>query len=152
VVRTQTLMMADVTACGSAQTRAYRCEEAIEFYKTTLGAEVQMLMRFKDNPDPPEPGMTPPGSGEKVMHASFTIRGAPVMASDGHCGGNASFNGFSLSLTVHDESEAERIFNALAEGGQVQMPLGKTFFSPKFGMVGDRFGVSWMIYVEGAAW
>ena len=121
-----------------------RCEEALEFYKSALGAEVMMLMRFKDNP---EPAANPEGAGDKVMHTSFRIGDATVMASDGRCQGRPSFSGFSLSLDVPDEAEAERLFAALAEGGQVQMPLAKTFFSPRFGMVADRFGVSWMVVV-----
>jgi PhnB protein len=118
-----------------------RCEEAIEFYRSALGAEVTMLMRFKDNPDPVEPGMVPPGAENKVMHASFRIGDTTVLASDGRCLGRPSFQGFSLSLTVPDATEAERLFAALADGGQVQMPLAKTFFSARFGMVADRFGV-----------
>ncbi len=124
-----------------------RCEEAIEFYRRALGAEVTMLMRFKDSPEPPKPGCTAPGSENKIMHASMRIGGTTVMASDGHCTGKPSFQGFSLSLTAPTEAVAERLFAALAEGGQVQMPLAKTFFSPRFGMVVDRFGVSWMILV-----
>jgi PhnB protein len=124
-----------------------RCEEAVEFYKKTLGAEVTMLMRFKDSPEPPQPGMVPPGSENKVMHMSFRIGETTVLASDGRCLGKPSFQGFALSLTVPNESEAERRFAALGDGGQVQMPMSKTFFSPRFGMVADRFGVSWMIYV-----
>ena len=124
-----------------------RCEEAVEFYKRVLGAEVTMLMRFKDSPEPPQPGMVPPGSEDKVMHMSFRVGETTVLASDGRCQGKPSFQGFSLSLTVPNESEAERRFAALADGGQVQMPMTKTFFSPRFGMVADRFGVSWMIYV-----
>jgi PhnB protein len=123
-----------------------RCEEAIEFYRRALGAEVTMLMRNKESPEPPPPGMLPPGSGDKVMHASLRIGDSVVMASDGHCQGKPSFQGFSLSITVSDIASADRLFNALADGGQVQMPLAKTFFSPRFGMVADRFGVSWMIY------
>jgi PhnB protein len=123
------------------------CEEAIEFYKQALGAEVEMLMRFKEGPEPPPPGMVPPGSENKVMHACLRIGGAAVMASDGRCQGHPSFSGFSLSLEARDEAEADRLFGALAEGGQVQMPLGKTFFSPRFGMVADRFGVPWMVIV-----
>ena len=128
-----------------------RCEEAIEFYKKALGAEVQMLMRFKESPEPPQPGCTP-ASGDMVMHASFRIGSTLVMASDGQGKGKPSFQGFSLSLTVPKEADAERLFTALGQGGQVQMPLSKTFFSPRFGMVADRFGVSWMVYVapEGA--
>jgi PhnB protein len=122
-----------------------RCEEAIEFYKRALGAEVLMLMRFKENPELPPPGMVPPGSENKIMHASMRIGESEVMASDGRSMGNPAFQGVSLSLSVSSEAEADRLFNALGEGGQVQMPIGKTFFSPRFGMVADRFGVSWMI-------
>ncbi|MFH0350451.1 MAG: VOC family protein [Chromatiales bacterium] len=124
-----------------------RCEDAIEFYRKALDAEVEMLMRFKDSPEPPQPGMVPPGSENKVMHASFRIGDTSVMASDGYCTGKPSFQGFTLSLTVGDEAEAERYFNVLADGGKVNMPLAKTFFSPSFGMVADRFGVSWMVLV-----
>jgi PhnB protein len=123
------------------------CEEAVEFYRSSLGAEVAMLMRFKDSPDPPPPGMVPPGGENKVMHAALRIGDAMVLASDGRCSGQPSFEGFALSLTAANETEADRLFAALAEGGQVQMPLAKTFFSPRFGMVADRFGVSWMVYV-----
>jgi len=125
-----------------------RCEEALAFYRQALGAEVTMLMRFKDGPVPPEPGACAPGSEDKVMHTSFRIGDTTVMASDGRCAGQPSFQGFSLSLTVPSEAEAERLFAALGDGGQVQMPLAKTFFSPRFGMVADRFGVSWMILVK----
>jgi len=124
-----------------------RCEEAIAFYRSALGAEVTMLMRFKDSPESTPPGMVPPGTEDKVMHASFRVGDSTVLASDGHCHGKPSFQGFSLSLTATSEAEAERVFASLADSGQVQMPLGKTFFSPRFGMVADRFGVSWMIYV-----
>ena len=124
-----------------------RCEEAIEFYRKALGAEVEMLMRFKDSPEPPQPGMVPPGSENKVMHSCLRIGETRVMASDGHCQGKPNFQGFSLSLTVTDDAEAERMFNALADGGKVQMPLAKTFFSSRFGMIADRFGVGWMILV-----
>ena len=124
-----------------------RCEEAVDFYRSAIGAEVTMLMRFKDSPEPHEPGMVPPGAEEKVMHVSFRIGETTVLASDGRCAGQASFQGFALSLTVLDDAEAERVFAALADGGQVQMPLTKTFFASRFGMIADRFGVSWMIYV-----
>ena len=124
-----------------------RCEEAIEFYRRTLGAEVMMLMRFKDSPEPAAPGMVPPGAENKVMHASFRIGDSTLMASDCHCKGQPSFQGFSLSLTVPNEAQAERLFASLADGGQVQMPLTKTFFSPRFGVLTDRFGVTWMINV-----
>jgi len=124
-----------------------RCEEALEFYKRVLGAEVEGLSRFKDSPEPAQPGMCPPNSGDKIMHVTLRIGQTTVMASDGRCGGHPKFEGFSLSLTVPDAATADRLFGQLADGGQVQMPLMKTFFSLKFGMVADRFGVCWMIYV-----
>jgi PhnB protein len=124
-----------------------RCEEAIELYKKALGAEVEMLMRIKDSPEPPPPGMHPPGSENKVMHASLRIGEARLMASDGRCSGKPSFQGITLSLDANDEAHAKRLFGALAEGGEVRMPLAKTFFSPCFGMVADRFGVGWMVIV-----
>jgi PhnB protein len=124
-----------------------RCEEAIEFYKRALGAKVETLMRWKDSPEPPQPGVCPPGSEDKVMHASFRIGETTLMASDGRCQGKPSFQGISLSLTAKDDAEAERLFAALGDGGQVQMPLTKTFFSSRFGMVADRFGIGWMVYV-----
>ena len=124
-----------------------RCEEAIGFYREAIGAKVEMLMRMKDSPEPPQPGMCPPGSENKVMHAALRVGETMVMASDGRCLGKPSFQGFSLSLNAKDEPDAKRLFNALADGGQVQMPLGKTFFAPCFGMVADRFGVSWMVIV-----
>jgi PhnB protein len=117
------------------------------FYHGALGAEMTMLVRFKDSPEPPQPGMCPLGSDDKVMHASFRIGDTAVMASDGPCQGRPSFQGFSLSLTVPEEAEAKRLFATLADDGQVQMPLSKTFFSPCFGMITDRVGVSWMIVV-----
>lgn len=124
-----------------------RCEEAIEFYRDVLGAEVLMLMRMKDSPDPQPPEMAQPGNENKVMHASLRIGNSTVMASDGQCGGQAVFQGFSLAATVPDENEARRVFNALADGGQIRMPLSKTFFSPCFGTVADRFGIEWMVNV-----
>ncbi|HEX9451922.1 MAG TPA: VOC family protein [Burkholderiales bacterium] len=124
-----------------------RCEEAIEFYRSKLGAEVTMLMRFDEAPEPHPPGMIPPGSEGKVMHSSFRIGDTTVMASDGNCKGKPSFEGFSLSLTAASVAEADRLFAVLGDGGQVQMPINKTFFSPRFGMVADRFGVSWMVIV-----
>ncbi len=123
-----------------------RCEEAIEFYKKTLGAKVEMLRRYKDNPDP-QPGMVPPGAENKVMHAALHIGDTVLMASDGHCLGKPSFQGFSLSLTVPTAAEAEKLFAALGDGGEVRMPLTKTFFAPLFGMLADRFGVGWMVLV-----
>ena len=122
-----------------------RCEEALDFYRKALGAEIGMLMRFKESP---EPTGCAPGSENKVMHASFRVGGTTIMASDGHCGGKPSFQGFSLSITAGTEAEAGKLFAALAEGGQVQMPLAKTFYSPSFGMVADKFGVSWMVIVR----
>ena len=121
-----------------------RCEEAVEFYRKALGAEITMLMRWKDSPDPQ---MCQPGAEEKVMHMSFRIGDTTLLATDGECAGKANFQGFSLSLTAADDAEAERLFAALADGGQVRMPLTKTFFSSRFGMVADRFGVPWTIWV-----
>ncbi len=121
-----------------------RCEEAFDFYKKTLGAEVQFMMRYNESPDPT---MCPPGSENKVMHANIRIGETVLMASDGMCQGQPKFTGFSLSVSVPDAAKAEQVFNALGEGGQVQMPLTETFFSPRFGMVADRFGVSWMVIV-----
>jgi len=124
-----------------------RCEEALEFYRKAVDAEVEMLMRFKDSPEPAQPGM-PPGSENKVMHASFRIGESTLMASDGHCAGSPKFDGFSLSITAPDVAKAEQWFNTLSDGGKVMMPLAKTFFSESFGMLQDRFGVGWMIIVE----
>jgi PhnB protein len=123
-----------------------RTDDAIAFYQRTLGAKVEMLMRFKDGPPSNDPNCAP-GNPDKVMHATLKIGDTTVMASDGDCKGNPAFAGFALSFTVPTEAEADRVFAALADGGQVQMPLTKTFFSPKFGMLADRFGVSWMIHV-----
>jgi PhnB protein len=122
-----------------------RCEEALEFYRGAVGAEVLMLTRFKESPEP-QPGL-PDCFEEKVMHVSFRVGETTLMASDGRCEGQAEFEGFSLSLTVPDEVEAERAFAALSEGGLVTMPLEKTFWAPKFGMLQDRFGIGWMISV-----
>ncbi len=125
-----------------------RCEEAVEFYRRALGAEVEMLMRYRESPDPPPPGMVAPGSEDKVMHASLRIGESVVMASD-ECsiGAQPTFDGFSLSISVADAAEAKRRFDALADGGKVTMPLGRTFWSPCFGMLTDRFGVGWMVSV-----
>lgn len=122
-----------------------RCEEAIAFYRKVLGAEVTMLMRFRESPDPPPPGTLPPGSEEKVMHANLRFGDTEVMVSDGRCMGQPGFQGFALTVGLPDVAEVERVFAALADGGQVQMPLEKTFWSPRFGMLSDRFGVSWMV-------
>jgi PhnB protein len=124
-----------------------RCEEALEFYRTAVGAEVEMKMRYNESPEPMPPGSYPSGFENKIMHASFRIRGARLMASDGNEEG-AQFQGFALSLTLPTEAEADRAFTALAAAGTIQMPLGKTFWSRKFGMLTDQFGVAWMVSVE----
>ena len=123
-----------------------KCEEAIEFYKKALGATVNMLMRYKDSPEPPPPGCGPVDAN-KVMHAQFQIGETVIMGSDGRATGNPKFEGFALALSVKTEAEADKAFNALANGGKVEMPLAKTFFSAKFGMVLDKFGVFWMVLV-----
>jgi PhnB protein len=128
-----------------------RCQEAIDFYKTALGAEVLMLMRFKESPEAAPPGMVPENWGDKVMHSAFKIGDTLVMASDGCNSTETGFQGISLALTVADPAEAEKTFAALSQGGQVTMPLAKTFFSPSFGTLNDRFGVSWMVVVEAEA-
>jgi len=122
-----------------------RTDEALEFYKKALGAEVEMLMRFRESPDQ---SMITPGSAEKVMHSQFRIGETVLMASDGQCRAQSSFQGFALALSVADDAEAKRRFEALADGGVVRMPLAKTFFSSSFGMLADRFGVSWMVLVR----
>jgi PhnB protein len=122
-----------------------RCEEAITFYCKALGAELQMMMRYGESPQPPPPGLDLTGMDTKVMHASFRIGDSVVMASDDCTQTQTRFQGFQLSLAAADAAEAQRCFDALAEGGQVKMPLGRTFFSPSFGMLADRFGVSWMV-------
>ena len=124
-----------------------RAEEAAEFYKSRLGAEVEMLMRNKDAPEKPPPGMLPPNSENKIMHMALKIGGSTILGSDGNCSGKPNFQGVSLSLTVRDEAEAKKVFSALSESGQVRMPLTRTFFSPAFGMLADKFGVGWMVYV-----
>jgi PhnB protein len=121
-----------------------QCEEALEFYKQKLGAEVTALFRFKDSPDP---SGTPPGGENKIMHANFRVGETILMASDGHCTGKATFAGFAQSISVATDAEAERLFAALSDGGNVAMPLAQTFFSSRFGMVADRFGVMWMVLV-----
>jgi PhnB protein len=126
-----------------------RCEEALEFYRGALGAEVVMLMHYNDSPEAPPPGMLQPGFENKVMHATVTIGGATLMASDG-CDDKSCFDGFRLSLAFATEDEAQRAFAALSDGGQIAMPLTKTFWSPCFGMVTDRFGVGWMVTIAPA--
>jgi PhnB protein len=127
------------------------CEEAIGFYSKVLGAEVTMLMRYRESPDPPPPGMVAPGSEDKILHASLRLGETELMASDGMSRGDATFSGVSLAFSVATEAEADRVFAALADGGQIQMPIGRTFFSPRFGMLADKFGVNWMIMAEPAA-
>ena len=122
-----------------------RCEEALDFYKKAIGAKVENLMRWKDNPDP---SMCNGPNKDKVMHAHVTIGDATVLASDGRCEGKPEFKGFALSLAVNTEAEADKLFAALSQGGQVMQPLIKTFFSPKFGMLADKFGVNWMVLVS----
>lgn len=125
-----------------------RAEEALQFYTKALDTKVDMLMRNRESPEPPPPDKVPPGTENKVMHASFHVGDTEVMMSDGFCSGKPQFNGFSLSIAAPDEATSRRYFDALAEGGKVTMPLGKTFWSPCFGMLTDRFGVGWMISVE----
>jgi len=127
-----------------------RCEEAIEFYRKALDAKVDMMMRYDDNPEPPPESMIPPGNGHKIMHAALNVAGSIFMLSDGLCSGKTGFQGFSLSVQAADEAEARRRFDALADGGKVDMPLSPSFFSPAFGMLTDRFGVSWMVVVHQA--
>jgi PhnB protein len=125
-----------------------RCEEALEFYKKALDAKVNTLMRFKDSPVPCAEGQMPPGLDNKIMHSSFVVGETEVMASDGMCTDpQAEFKGISLALSTANDAEAKQRFDALAEGGKIEMPLTKTFFSSSFGMVADRFGVRWMVLV-----
>jgi PhnB protein len=127
-----------------------RAEEAINFYKSALGATVCFLMRFKDSPEPPPPGTQAVGTDNKVMHSTIKIGESAINLSDGRCSGanNPKFDGFSLSILAENDAHAQKVFNALADGGgKISMPLTKTFFSSQFGMVNDRFGVSWMVYV-----
>jgi PhnB protein len=122
-----------------------RCEEALEFYKKAIGAEVTALIRFKDSPDPTmvHGGADP----NKILHAVFRVGETAIMTSDGRNQGKPSFQGFALSIAVKTEAETKKLFDALAQGGRVEMPLTKTFFSPSFGMVVDRFGITWMLIV-----
>lgn len=122
------------------------CADALEYYKKHLGAEVVFMMRYNEAPQPMPPGSIPPGFENKIMHATFRVGESTLMASDGNEAG-ARFEGFSLSLSVDTEADAQRAFAALADGGKVGMPLGKTFWSPCFGMLTDRFGIGWMVSV-----
>jgi PhnB protein len=124
-----------------------RCEEALDFYRATLGATVDILMRHKDSPEAAPPGMLAPGFENKVMHTTFRIGDTVLMASDGCAASAPAFNGFSLSLSVPTEAEADRVFSALTAGGEVRMPPTKTFWSQRFGMLTDRFGIGWMVSV-----
>lgn len=126
-----------------------RCEEALEFYRVALHARIGMVMRFSQSPDPMPPGMLQPGFETKIMHSDFQVGGMKLMASDG-CDDKSRFDGFRLALLVPTEAAADLAFNALAEGGKVDMPLMKTFWSPRYGMVTDKFGVAWMVMVPGA--
>jgi PhnB protein len=125
-----------------------RCDEALDYYRKALGAEVTALLRYAESPQPPPPGMMPPGFEKKVMHAEFRIGDTTLMGSDGMCSGKTRFDGFSISLSAPDDAEARRLFEALADGGEVRMPLSPSFFATSFGMVADRFGVGWMVVVR----
>jgi PhnB protein len=122
-----------------------RCEEALTFYKSALGAEILSLMRFKDSPLPADLDGRPPDCGDKIMNASFRLGDSLLMASDGRCGGKPEFKGVSLSISLADAEQADQIFAALAQGGAVLMPMTETFFAQRFGMVADRFGLSWLV-------
>lgn len=123
-----------------------RCQEALDFYKSALGAQLDFVMRYNESPEPPPPGRIPPGWENKIMHCSFRVGGSVLMASDG-CEPGAKFEGFALGISAPSDAEAEKLFNALAAGGQVQMPLTKTFWTSKFGMLADKFGITWMVSV-----
>ena len=127
-----------------------KCEEALEFYKSALGAKVEMMMRFSEAPEKPQPGMVPPGSENKIMHAAFKVGDTQILASDGHADGKPVFQGFGLAISAANDAEAIKLFNAVGKGGKVQAPLGKTFFASSFGMVTDKFGVLWMVLSEGS--
>ena len=127
-------------------TFAGRCEEALEFYKKSIGAEVTGLMRWKENPD--KDMKPPPGYEEKVMNAAFRIGDTQLMADDGMGEKTAEFKGMTLLIEVADDLEAKRVFSALSEGGSVTMPLMKTFWTSSFGMLTDQFGVPWMVMTE----
>lgn len=128
-----------------------QCEDAIAFYQQALGATVEFMMRYADSPEPPPEGTLPPGSAQKIMHASLLIGATRVMVSDDVYSGEGGFKGFSLSLDFADEASMRATFAALSDGGQVSMPLGKTFWTPLFGMVTDRFGVGWMLSIADKA-
>lgn len=125
-----------------------RCEEALEFYGSTVGAKVNVILRYKDSPEPQPAEVLPPGSENKIMHSEFSIGETTLMGSDGYCGGKAQFQGFALALLLDTGADAERVFKALSEGGQATMPLSETFFAKRFGMLTDRFGVAWTLLAE----
>jgi PhnB protein len=127
-----------------------RCQEALDFYVSALGAKVEALIRFKDSPEPPDPAKVPPGAANNIMHSSFRIGDSVVMASDGFGKGNPVFQGFSLSISVTSDAEADRLFSAIAKNGKITQPLVKTFFASSFGMVTDKFGVPWMVVTSPA--
>jgi PhnB protein len=124
-----------------------RCEEALEFYKGAMGAQVDFMMRYNESPEPIPPGMVPPGFEKKIMHATFRVGTNVMMASDG-CEPGAKIDGFRLAISVANEADAKKVFSALSAGGSVQMPLTKTFWTSCFGMLTDKFGVGWMVSVE----
>lgn len=146
---------ADQVAMGKASVQPYlfyggRCEEALEFYRQALHARIGMLLRWSDCPEPPPAGMLPPGYERKIMHAEFSIGGMTLLASDGCGGAQVAPGGFRLALSVPTEALADRSFAALSgDGGRVDMPLARTFFSPRYGMATDRFGIGWMVMVLG---
>jgi PhnB protein len=146
-IHTMTTQIATTTLVQPYLFFGGRCEEALEFYTRTIGAEVEMIMRHNESPEPPPPGMLAQGWENKIMHASFRVGESTLMGSDGCSANEGNFNGFMLSLSVPTEREADRVFAALAEGGTVKMPLTKTFWSPSFGMLTDRFGLGWMVTV-----
>ncbi len=153
-LRAQEDHIAAMAAMQRARVQPYlfyngRCEEALGFYASALHAQVGMVLRWKDSPEPPPPGMLAAGFDNKIMHSEFTVGGTAVLASDGCGGWTSSFDGFRLALSVPDEATADHAFNALADGGRIDMPLAKTFWSPRYGMVTDRFGIGWMVMVPG---
>jgi PhnB protein len=125
-----------------------RCEEALAYYRETLGAEVMEIIRFKDVPE--AAAGAPAGTEDKVLHACFRVAGTHLMASDGMCGGDAAFAGFSLTLTSSTDEETERLFTSIAREGNVVMPLSPSFFSSQFGVVTDRYGLSWTFVTQPA--
>ena len=128
-----------------------RSQEALAFYQNAVGAEVSVRIRYRDHPEPHDPAIVRPGMEDKVMHAAFRIGDTMLLASDGRCMGQPNFQGFALTILANDDAEADRLFCALSDGGQVTMALQKTFFSSRFGMLTDRFGIPWIVNCEQAA-